>query len=695
MSTLRNLSMTSKILCLATTFVIGFVTFGIIAYTTIQEIRVGGAKYQEIVLDKDLLADSMPPFLYVVECYASVRQMWGTQDTSARAAAMEHYLEYKKNYESSMAGWLEKYPPGDTREFLKKEIAPTADAIFAVVEKELFPSLERNDEDSISKLKTKIEGLFQTHSSRINDLVENLNKRLATSQTRTEGTAVTRTWTLMIVGLVVLSCGVGFSLWIRQSVVQQEKKDLDNAGKIVAITLTQAVIEFNMDGTVISANDNFLKTLGYSLDEIKGRHHGMFVDEAYRQSAEYKEFWARLNRGENQIAEFKRMGKSGKAVWIQASYNPICDRHGKPFKVVKYAIDVTPQVVAREDLRCKVASILEVVNAASQGDLTQRIAVTGDDPIGQMGTGLERFFSDLRRSIASISENATTLAGASEELSSVSSEMSSNAGETSSQANLVSAASEQVSKNVATVATGVDEMNAAIREIAKNASEAARVSQQAVSVANSTNGMIAKLGDSSLEIGKVVKVITSIAEQTNLLALNATIEAARAGDAGKGFAVVANEVKELAKETAKATEDISHKIEAIQSDTHGAVEAIRQISDVINQINDISNTIASAVEEQTATANEMGRNVGEASKGSGEIAQNITAVATAAQSTNQGASNTQQAAGELSRMASELQQLVSQFKIQENVRQVSNQLRRTPAITGRTSVTYNESLTHA
>jgi methyl-accepting chemotaxis protein len=235
--------------------------------------------------------------------------------------------------------------------------------------------------------------------------------------------------------------------------------------------------------------------------------------------------------------------------------------------------------------------------------------------------------------------------------------MSASAEETSAQAGVVSAASEQVSRNVQTVATGVEKMNAAIREIAKNASDAARVSQDAVTTAATANATIGKLGDSSLEIGKVIKVITSIAEQTNLLALNATIEAARAGEAGKGFAVVANEVKELAKETAKATEDISRKIEAIQGDTQGAVDSIRRIGEVIAQINDISNTIASAVEEQTATAHEMSRNVSEAAKGTSEIAQNITSVAMAAQNTTQGATNCQQAASEMSRMASDLQQL--------------------------------------
>jgi len=263
----------------------------------------------------------------------------------------------------------------------------------------------------------------------------------------------------------------------------------------------------------------------------------------------------------------------------------------------------------------------------------------------------------MARILEQVNSNAGTLASSAEELTAVSSQMASNAEETSSQASVVSAASEQVSKNVQTVATGVEEMNAAIREIAKNASDAARVSQEAVATAATANATISKLGESSLEIGKVIKVITSIAEQTNLLALNAPIEAARAGEAGKGFAVVANEVKELAKETAKATEDISRKIEAIQGDTQGTVDSIRMIGEVIAQINDISNTIASAVEEQTATANEMSRNVAEAAKGTSEIAQNITSVAMASQNTTQGAANCQQAAAEMSRMAQELQQL--------------------------------------
>jgi methyl-accepting chemotaxis protein len=304
---------------------------------------------------------------------------------------------------------------------------------------------------------------------------------------------------------------------------------------------------------------------------------------------------------------------------------------------------------------------VKVLEGLAEGRLDGHLDMDTKDEVGQMAKALNAAMTKLRETMSAMGNNAQGLASSSEELSAVSSQMTGSAEESATQANLVSAAAEQVSRNVQTVATGTEEMSASIREIAKNAHDAAGVAEQAVHVAETTSATVAKLGQSSAEIGTVIKVINSIAEQTNLLALNATIEAARAGEAGKGFAVVANEVKELAQETSKATEDIGARIEAIQSDTAAAVAAISEISAIIAQINDTQSTIASAVEEQTATTNEMGRNVTEAATGSSDIAENITGVARSASDTTAAASSTSQAADELARMASDLQQLVGQF----------------------------------
>ncbi len=308
----------------------------------------------------------------------------------------------------------------------------------------------------------------------------------------------------------------------------------------------------------------------------------------------------------------------------------------------------------------------EVLQLMAANDYTSRVQGSYKGVFAEVGKATNQTADTIRGSMETLGQNVEALSSAAEELSATSQQMSANAEETSAQTKVVSTATLQVSQNLQTVATGSEEMGASIKEIAKNATEAAKVATSAVKVAETANTTVSKLGDSSTEIGQVIKVITSIAQQTNLLALNATIEAARAGEAGKGFAVVANEVKELAKETAKATEDISRKIEAIQTDTKAAVSAIGTISEVINQINGISNTIATAVEEQNATTNEMARNVSEAARGSGEITSNIGGVAEAAQSTSRGAADTQKAAAELSKMSTQLRDLVDQFKIKSS-----------------------------
>ncbi|MBF0315348.1 MAG: PAS domain-containing methyl-accepting chemotaxis protein [Oligoflexia bacterium] len=394
---------------------------------------------------------------------------------------------------------------------------------------------------------------------------------------------------------------------------KQKMKNADYQGQISAISKAQAVIEFNMDGTVINANDNFLNTIGYSLDEIKGKHHRIFCENSYTSSNEYRAFWEKLNRGEYDAAEYKRIGKGGKEVWIQASYNPIFDLNGKPFKVVKYATDLTKIKNER----------LVLINSLTE-------------PINQ-------------------------LAAAAGELSATATQMAKNSEKTNKESTSASTAAEQVSRGVKAVATNTEEMAASIREIAKSSNEAASISKETLVRAQETNKTIGQLGASSQEIGNVIKVISSIAQQTNLLALNATIEAARAGDAGKGFAVVANEVKELAKQTAKATEDITGKVGTIQKDSQGAVDAIGEIGKVIERLNGISGTIAAAVEEQSATTTEVTKVVQDSSKGVEAITATIKVVSSAAQESLSGANQTLDAAKSLSQLAEKLKEIMKKL----------------------------------
>jgi methyl-accepting chemotaxis protein len=305
-----------------------------------------------------------------------------------------------------------------------------------------------------------------------------------------------------------------------------------------------------------------------------------------------------------------------------------------------------------------------LLREVAQGDLRGRMLDPHGDELGQMGVALNETLGQMSDTVDGITEGSTTLSAASEELSAVSQQMSAAAEETSAQAGSVSAAAEQVSNNVQSVSAGAEQLGTTVSEIARNTSEAAQVAGRAVQAAQLANATVLRLGASSLEIGEVVKVITSIAEQTNMLALNATIEAARAGDVGKGFAVVAGEVKDLARKTATSSEEIGRKVATIQQDTAAAAEAIAQITQIIERINDIQTVIAAAVEEQAVTTHEIGRSVGEAADGAGDIARTITGVAETARGTAQGATETTRAAEDLSRLAADLLGLVRRFTLE-------------------------------
>ena len=505
----------------------------------------------------------------------------------------------------------------------------------------------------------------------------------------------------------------------------------DLEGQVAAISKSHAVIQFELDGTILSANDNFLGAVGYSLSEIVGQHHRIFVSDELASSSSYARFWRDLAEGKFQSGEFQRFAKDGSEIWIQASYNPILDEQGRPFKIVKYASDITAEKLRSADHEGQIAAIgrsQAVIEFDLKGNIRDAnqnfLAATGyrlEEIVGRHHrmfmvpgeaetTEYEQFWESLARgefhsgefkrvgkggreifiqatynpimdasgrplkvvkyasdvtesaqARAAVTEICTSLGRAASELRGVSEQMLEGARCNSSRTQTASAASEQVRQSSVMLASATEEMSASISEIARNTSDAASKGSRAMQFATDANDKVEKLGSSSKEIGAVSKAITSIAAQTNLLALNATIEAARAGEAGRGFSVVASEVKELAGQTAKATADIEARVRAIEEDTRATTDAIDTIVRAMDELKDTQTAIASAVEEQSATTSTMSQSVTEATDGMGDIASNLEELETGAASIMSNADIVERASETLSTMATELGQVVAKL----------------------------------
>lgn len=446
-------------------------------------------------------------------------------------------------------------------------------------------------------------------------------------------------------------------------ITKRRAREADFEGQLAAICRAQAVIEFDMQGNIITANKNFLDTVGYTLSEVVAKHHSIFVHPDDVSHPDYQAFWQSLRSGEFVATRCRRMTKQGKEIWLQATYNPILDPNGTPVKVVKFAMDVSAQKRTEADLQDLVGEATEVMAALADGDLTRTMKGSYRGELMVLANSINQTVEQLSNIIGNVNANVQTIQGASTQLSTMYASSKDAAHKAVDQTLHVAAAAKQISSNVAHVVSALGEMTTSVDQVSSNSSEAASVAEKAVSLANSAKINVNQLAESSNDIGAVIKVINSIADQTNLLALNATIEAARAGDAGKGFAVVANEVKELAKETARATEEVSLKISAIQNDSQVAVKAINDIGSTIESISQTQTSIATNVESQSSVSSQINKAVHDVSDGSNGIQRTISDAAIAANENQTRTENSHATTAELSHMAEELTQLVGRFKL--------------------------------
>ncbi|WP_368508911.1 PAS domain S-box protein [Bradyrhizobium lupini] len=423
---------------------------------------------------------------------------------------------------------------------------------------------------------------------------------------------------------------------IATEITEKKIRSMTDSSKIAAIGRAQAVIEFKLDGTIVTANENFCNALGYSLTEIQGKHHSLFMPQAERDGAAYREFWAKLNRGEYQAGDFKRIGKGGREVWILASYNPLLDENGKPSGVAKFATDVTAEKLKNADLAGQISAIekaqaviefnmdgtIIAANANFLGALGYSLAeIKGKhhsmfvEPSERDGNGYREFWAALNRGQYQAAEYKRIGKGGREvyiqasynpimDLNGKPFKVMKYATDVTKQV-LVRMGNERVRGMMESVAAGSEELNASVREISEAMTKSRETAMSAVEQVASADAQAQRLTEAALAMSGIVELINNITGQINLLALNATIESARAGEAGRGFAVVASEVKSLANQAKQATDKIGAEIGSLNGISGDVVTALASIKTAISNVSEYVTSTAAAIEEQSTVTNEM------------------------------------------------------------------------------------------